>query len=255
MRKIVKYVLLDILRNKILLSYAALLLVITLAVVSLEDNTAKALLSLLNIVLIVLPLVSIIFSTIYFYNSAEFIEMMVCQPLKRIRILMSLYAGLALSLLIAFLAGVGIPLLVFVHSWIAAVLVLAGCALTLIFSALAVLGSVVTRDKAKGIGIAILLWFYFSVLYDALVLFILFQFADYPLEKPAIVLGSLNPIDLARIVLLLQLDNSAMMGYTGAVFRTFFGSGSGALLAAGILLLWMTLPLWAAVRRFNHKDL
>lgn len=255
MGKIVKYVVLDILRNRILLSYAALLLVITLAVVSLEDNTAKALLSLLNIVLIVLPLVSIVFSTIYIYNSAEFIELLVSQPLKRARILMSLYAGVSLSLLIAFLAGVAGPLLVFVHSQTAVVLVLAGSALTLIFSALAVLGSVLARDKAKGIGIAILLWFYFSVLYDAMVLFVLFQFGDYPLEKPAIVLGSLNPIDLARIVLLLQLDNSAMMGYTGAVFRTFFGSGSGSLIATVILLFWMTLPLWLAVRRFNRKDL
>ena len=255
MRKIVKYVLLDILRNRMVLSYAALLLGISLAVLNLEDNGAKALLSLLNIVLIVVPLMSVIFSTVYYYNSVEFIELLVSQPLRRIRILLSLYMGLASSLLIAFLAGVGIPVLLVLHDLTGVLLVVSGSALTLVFSAVAVLGSVVMRDKARGISFAILLWFYFSVLYDALVLFLLFQFSDYPLEKAAVALGCLNPIDLSRILLLLQLDSSAMMGYTGAVFRSFFGSAGGALLALVVLLLWAAIPLWAAMRRFNRKDL
>lgn len=255
MRKIIKYVLLDILRNKILISYTVLLFVITMTMVFLGDNETKVLLSLLNIVLIVLPLVSIIFSTIYYYNSVEFIELLVCQPIRRTAILLSIYAGLALSLLIAFGVGVGLPLLAMDHSFTAVLLVLIGVLLTAIFSALAILGSVRMRDKARGIGIAILAWFYFSLLYDGLVLFLLFQFSDYPLEKPSIVLGALNPIDLGRIMLLLRLDSSAMMGYTGAVFQEFFGSAGGMLVAVGLLVLWMALPLWAAVRRFNRKDL
>jgi Cu-processing system permease protein len=255
MRKILKYVLLDILRNKTLISYAVLLFVITMTMLLLGDNETKVLLSLLNIVLIVLPLVSIIFSTIYYYNSVEFIELLVCQPIRRKAILLSIYAGLALSLLIAFGAGVGLPLLIMDHSSTAALLVLIGGLLTVIFSALAILGSVRMRDKARGIGMAILSWFYFSLLYDGLVLFLLFQFSDYPLEKPSIVLGALNPIDLGRIMLLLRLDSSAMMGYTGAVFQEFFGSTGGVLLAFALLILWTLVPLWAAVRRVNHKDL
>lgn len=255
MKKIAKYVILDILRNKILLSYAVLLLAITLTMLCLESNQTKALLSLLNIVLIVLPLVSIIFSTIYYYNSIEFIELLVCQPIRRASILLSIYAGLASSLLIAFGIGVGVPLLIMDHSLTSVLLVLIGALLTIIFSALAILGSVFMRDKARGIGVAILAWFYFSLLYDGLVLFLLFQFSDYPLEKPSIILGSLNPIDLGRIILLLRLDSSAMMGYTGAVFQSFFGSAGGILLGFGMLLLWMVLPLLRAIRRFSHKDL
>lgn len=255
MRKIIKYVLLDILRNKILISYTVLLFAITMTMLLLGDNETKVLLSLLNIVLIVLPLVSIIFSTIYYYNSVEFIELLVCQPIRRTAILLSIYAGLALSLLIAFGAGVGLPLLIMDHSGTAMLLVLIGGLLTAIFSALAILGSVRMRDKARGIGVAILAWFYFSLLYDGLVLFLLFQLSDYPLEKPSIVLGAFNPIDLGRIMLLLRLDSSAMMGYTGAVFQELFGSTGGVLLAFGLLLLWAAIPLWRAVRRFDHKDL
>jgi Cu-processing system permease protein len=255
MKKITKYVVLDILRNKILVSYTVLLLAITLTMLCLENSQTKALLSLLNIVLIVLPLVSIIFSTIYYYNSIEFIELLVCQPIRRASILLSIYAGLASSLLIAFGIGVGLPLLIMDHSLTSVLLVLIGALLTIIFSALAILGSVFMRDKARGIGVAILAWFYFSLLYDGLVLFLLFQFSDYPLEKPSIILGSLNPIDLGRTILLLRLDSSAMMGYTGAVFQSFFGSAGGILLGFGMLVLWMVLPLLKAIRRFSHKDL
>jgi len=255
MKKIIKYVLLDILRNRMLLAYTLLLFAVSMTLLLLEDSPTKGILALLNIVLIVVPLVSIIFSTIYYYNSAEFLELLVCQPLKRSRILSSLLTGLAVSLALSFLVGVGLPLLIFDRQLTSLLLVVVGACLSVIFSALAVLGSVWMRDKARGVGMAILAWFYFSLLYDGLVLFLLFQFSDYPLETPSVILGALNPVDLGRIILLLRLDSSAMMGYTGAVFKSFFGSGTGTVLSFGLLAAWMTAPAWLAVRRFNKKDL
>ena len=50
MKKIIKYVIIDILRNKIMLAYTVFLLLISLTIFSLEDNSAKGLLSLLNII-------------------------------------------------------------------------------------------------------------------------------------------------------------------------------------------------------------
>jgi len=130
-----------------------------------------------------------------------------------------------------------------------------GALLSLIFVAIAMLASVKTRDKAKGIGISIFLWLYFSLLFDGLVLFLLFQFADYPLEKPLIVFTALNPVDLGRILILLQMDVSAMMGYTGAIFKDFYGSVPGMIVSLGVLFTWVTIPLWISTRIFNHKDL
>lgn len=255
MNKLVKYVLLDILRNRMLAAYTGFLLAITITMLCLGDNPTKSILALLNIVLIVVPLVSLIFSTIYYYNSAEFIELLVGQPLKRKRILLSLFTGLATSLLIAFAIGVGLPLLIVNPTATSVLLVAVGGILSVIFSALALLGSVTMRDKARGIGVAILAWFYFSLLYDGLVLFLLFQFSDYPLETPSVILGALNPVDLGRIVLLLRLDSSAMMGYSGAIFKSVFGSTGGTSLAFLILLAWTAIPIGLSVRRFNRKDL
>lgn len=255
MNKIIKYVITDILRNKIVLVYTLFLLAASFSVFSLEDNSSKGLLSLLNIILIVVPLVSIIFSTIYMYNSAEFIELLLSQPLKRRSIWLSLFAGLASSLSIAFFIGAGIPVLIYQANMIGFTMIMTGIVLSIIFAAIAFLATVKTRDKAKGIGASIMLWLYFSLLFDGLVLFLLFQLADYPMEKAMIGLSALNPIDLSRILILLQLDVSAMMGYTGAVFKEFFGTTNGLIFSFLILLFWIVIPVWYSTRKFNTKDL
>jgi len=255
MRKIVKYVVIDILRNRIMIAYAILLLLLSLSLYALEDNTAKAMLDLLNIVLIIVPLVSLLFSVIYIYNSAEFLELLVSQPLKRGMIWLSIFYGLVLSLCLTFLLGVGLPVLFFDFSATAAMLVSTGLFLTVIFIAIAMLAAVKVRDKAKGIGVAILLWIYFTVLFDGLVLFLLFQFSDYPVEKPMVAISMFNPVDIGRIMILLRMDESALMGYTGAIFRNFFGTGTGMVISFFVLLLWVFIPAMLSVRKFKNKDL
>ena len=255
MKKIIKYIMTDILRSRIMIIYTLVLLATSLSLFSLEDNANKGLLSLLNIVLIIVPLFSILFSTIYIYNSAEFIELLVSQPLKRISIWVSFSIGLAISLSLAFIMGIGIPVLVFQLNAIGFLLLLVGVLLSIIFVTIALWAAVQIRDKAKGIGMAILLWMYFSLLFDGFVLFLLFQFADYPLEKPMILVSALNPIDLGRILILLQLDVSAMMGYTGAIFKDFFGTIAGLSIALITMLVWMLVPLYFSTRKFNRKDL
>ncbi len=255
MNKLVKYVCADILRNRIVIGYTFFLLLISLSLFSLEDNASKGLLSLLNVVLIIVPLVSVIFSTIYVYNSAEFIELLVSQPLRRKQLWSSLFIGLSGSLSLAFLIGAGIPLIIFDATATAWVMTGMGVVLTVIFVAIAMLAAVATRDKAKGIGISIFLWLFFAVLFDGLVLFVLFQFEDYPLEKFMVIAAALNPVDLGRILILLKLDVSALMGYTGAVFRDVFGTKAGMLTAILVLLLWIFIVFRISLRKFNRKDL
>jgi Cu-processing system permease protein len=255
MRKIIRYVITDILRNKIVIAYTVLLLTISFSVFNLQDNEAKGVLSLMNLVLFIVPLICIVFSTIYVYNSAEFIELLVSQPLRRKHIWGSLFVGIAIALALAFLIGVGLPILLYCCNEVGLMLIIVGFILTLIFVSIALLAVIYTRDKAKGIGIAVLLWVYFSLIFDGLVLFILFQFADYPMEKPMLVLSSLNPIDIGRILILLKMDASALLGYTGAIFRAFFGNVYGSIITVSVLLIWILVPITISIRKFNRKNL
>jgi len=255
MNRIIKFIVLDILKNKIVLIYTLILSVLAWSVFSLEDNSTKGILTLLNVVLLTVPLVSVIFSTIYLYNSSEFIELLLSQPINRSKIWWSLFFGLVISLLLSFFIGVGIPLLIYVPENVGFMMLLVGLFITTVFVAIAFLSSILTRDKAKGIGISIMLWLFFALLFDGIVLFLLFQLADYPIEKMMVGITALNPIDLARILILLHLDVSAMMGYTGAIFKDFFGTSLGVVLVFIILSLWIAIPYWVSLVKFKRKDL
>ena len=255
MFKISKYVIYGILRSKVIIAYTLFLLLITVGLFTFQNDVSKSIISIMSIIMIMVPLVSIIFSTTYFYNGYEFIELLLAQPLSRKTILLGEFTGIAISLITAFLIGVGIPIVIYASTATGAVIIISGIALTLIFISLAILGSVATRDKAKGIGIALMLWFYFSIIYDAIILGILFTFSDYPLDKAVILLASLNPIDLGRIIILLKLDISALMGFTGAVYKQFFGSNFGLIYSITIMGVWIISPLFFAIRIFKRKNL
>lgn len=70
-----------------------------------------------------------------------------------------------------------------------------------------------------------------------------------------VLLSATSPLDLARILNLMQIDASAMMGYTGAIFKNYFGSGWGVILSFGLLLAWALVPFWISLRIFKRKDL
>ena len=255
MARIVKYVFYDLLRTRFILLYTLLLLTSTLVLFQFDSDPGKIILSLLNVVLMVVPLVSVVFTTIHFFNSYEFIELMLAQPINRRVIFLSEFVALALSLMLAYLIGVGIPIVAYGAFSGGATLLFSGLMLTLVFVALAFLASVLTRDKAKAIGLALLFWFYFSLIYDGILLWVVFSFSDYPLEKVTLALVALNPVDLARIIMLLKLDISALMGYTGAFYKNFFGSYWGMVFSTAVLLVWIALPLLLATRIFARKDL
>lgn len=255
MNKIIKYVVGDLLRNRTIIIYTIVLFALSISIFSIEDNADKGVASLLNVILFVVPLVSIIFSTVYLYNSAEFIELLVSQPLKRQTIWISFFIGLAGTISLAFFVGVGIPVILYAFMPAGIVLVGCGMVLSMAFVSIAMWASVRIRDKAKGIGLSILLWLYFALLFDALVLFLVFQFSDYPIEEAMVAVSMLNPVDISRILILLQIDVSALMGYTGAIFRNFFGTAGGMLATASVLLLWITIPLVLSTYYFKKKDL
>ena len=255
MTQIIKFIFQDLLRTRFILLSTAFLLLATFAMFQIDGDPSKVVMSLLNIVLMVVPLVSIIFTAIHFYNSYEFIELMLAQPVNRKVVFFSEFAAVAFSLCFAFLAGVGIPVLLYGSGPSGLTLLFTGVMLTLVFVSLAFLAAVLTRDKAKAIGMALLFWFYFSLIYDGLLLWIIYTFNDYPLEKVTLALIALNPVDLARVIMLLQRDISALMGYTGAFYKDFFGTYQGLGFSVFVLVIWIVAPLYFAARVFQRKDL
>ncbi len=257
--KISKYQLNDVRRSKWIIIYTLFFFAVTYGLINFTKEPSKVLITLLNVILIIIPLVSIIFGTVYLYNNKNNITFLSAQPLKREVLFAGMYIGLVLPLVASFIVGAGLPIIIYIplfieYSGILILLLFAGIMLTLIFGCLAFYVSIKNEDKLKGFGLSIFVWLLLSVLYDGLVMFIMYNFSEYPLEETSIALSLLNPIDLARITLILKFDISALMGYTGAVFNNFFGGSWGIYISSVSMLFWIIVPMYFALRNFRKKD-
>lgn len=211
----------------------------------------------MNVIIILVPLIGTIFGVMYYYNSREFTELLLAQPVKRSSIFLGQYFGVATSLTMSLIIGLGLPFVfygIFNSSaiWDFSLLLVTGAFLTFIFTALAFVIALSNENKIKGFGYAILLWLFMAVIYDGIFLMSLLYFEDYPLDKFSLVATMLNPVDLSRVLILLKLDISALLGYTGAVFQKFFGTSFGLLLSLAMLFVWVLVPtffIWGIAKR------
>jgi Cu-processing system permease protein len=242
-------------------SYVYFLFYLLLGVVLLflNNDLSKAVITLMNVIIILVPLIGTIFGVMYYYNSREFTELLLAQPIKRSSIFLGQYFGVATSLSMSLVIGLGMPFVfygIFNSSaiWDFSLLLITGAFLTFIFTALAFVIALRNENKIKGFGYAILLWLFMAVIYDGIFLMSLLYFEDYPLDKFSLVATMLNPVDLSRVLILLKLDISALLGYTGAVFQKFFGTNFGLILSSALLALWVLIPTFFIWRIAKKKD-
>lgn len=257
--KIIQYSIFDLLRSRWSYVYFLFYLVLGFVLLFLNNDVSKAVITLMNIIVVLTPLIGTIFGIMYFFNSREFSELLLAQPLKRSTIFIGQYIGVSLSLTLSLVLGLGIPFIAYglfqssnIFSFLS--LLLVGAFLSFIFVALSFNIALANENKIKGFGFAILMWLFFAIVYDGIFLISLVVFQDYPLDKFALFASMLNPIDLSRIMILLKLDISALLGYTGAVFQRFFGTNSGMLISIGILLAWVLIPVGGIVYQSGKKD-
>ena len=254
-----KYSFYDLIRSRWSYLYFLFYMVVTFGLLYMSSDSSKAFLSMSNIILLVTPLTGTLFGALYYYSSREFTELLLALPIKRFTLFLGRYLGLSLSLSLSFLLGTGFPFLIygFDHSigWTGLLLfLLTGVLLTFIFSALSFLIALKNDNTIRGFGFSLLVWLFLAILFNGIFLILLVYFERYPLDRLALALTLLNPIDLSRIILTLQMDIAALLGYTGALFRKFFGTGTGIVFSATALLLWILFPVWLLLYFAKRKD-
>ena len=259
MLKILKYSFYDLMRSRWSYVYFLFYLLLGVVLLFLNNDLSKAVITLMNVIIILVPLIGTIFGVMYYYNSREFTELLLAQPVKRSSIFLGQYFGVATSLSMSLVIGLGMPFVfygIFNSSaiWDFSLLLVTGAFLTFIFTALAFVIALRNENRIKGFGYAILLWLFMAVIYDGIFLMSLFYFEDYPLDKFSLVATMLNPVDLSRVLILLKLDISALLGYTGAVFQKFFGTNFGLILSSALLALWVLVPTFFIWRIAKKKD-
>ncbi len=258
MKKVFKYSFLDLIRSRWTMVYLLFFVITCGGLLYLSGDSAKVVVSLMNVIILLVPLISMIYGMMYMYQVRDYVEILLAQPISRRSIFGGYVLGLSAALSVSVALGILIPLAfydisqLFTTHWL--MLTLIAILLTVIFSVLATWMVLAHENRLKGFGLGLFIWLLLAVIYDGIFLVLLVAFENYPLENLALGLTMLNPVDMGRVLLIFQLDYSALMGYTGAVFEKFFGTTSGSLMIGGAYAVWVAIPTLLLLRKARVKD-
>ncbi len=233
---------------------------VTEAVIGFQGFT-RTTASLLNLVLYLVPMIALAMGALSFTGEKGANELLFSQPVTRGEILVGKIAGLFLALAAATLFGFGAAgLLISAQVGIDGLtryMIFVGFALLLAagFLTLGATAAIAARGRAKGLGFALILWFFFVLLYDLLMMGIAFLLPEHTANQLIFLSLFGNPIDLARVGSLIAMGDPAVFGYAGAALVKSLGGSSLANVALiGGLLIWILAPLVVSARVLRRQD-
>ena len=221
---------------------------------------ARVTLSLMNLVLLVVPLCGLLLGVASVAGGGESLSLLLAQPVTRGEVLAGKYLGLAAALAAAQAIGFGGGGLVVALNaggdQVPGYAALTALSLVLGWLSLAVGLAIaaVWPDRLKAMSFGLLLWLGLVVAYDLAVLGATALLGGLPLETVLLPALLLNPVDLARVLVTLAVGSGALFGPTSAVLVKTFGTGGGVALGAFVLVLETVVPLAIALRTFRRRD-
>jgi len=221
---------------------------------------ARVTLSLMNLVLLVVPLCGLLLGVTSIAGGGETLPLLLAQPVTRGEVLAGKFLGLAAALAVAQALGFGGGGLVVAFNagadQLPGYLALTGMSLVLGWLTLAAALAIATvwPDRLKAMSFAMLLWLLMVVAYDLVVLGATTLLSGLPLETVLFPALLINPVDLARVMVTLAVGSGALFGPTSAVLVKLFGTRAGIALGAGVLVLETLVPLAIAARVFRRRD-
>ncbi|MEQ1664634.1 MAG: hypothetical protein ABL927_04585 [Bdellovibrionales bacterium] len=251
-----KYEFLNVVRSRWIFFYVLIVFGLSAMFGYLSGDMSKTLVTLSSVVVVLIPLVSVLFSTFYWYNSDRYTELLLTQPVSRPSVLLSRGLAVVLALGFSFVFGAGFYFLIRGY-WSSSLMLvlLIGFYLTFVFSVIGIWIGIAVLDRMRGVGLAFGMWLYFAIIHDSLILLSLLLFDEYPMDTPAAFMGVLNPIGLGRVILLMQQDSALLLGHSGALMRQVLTSASGTVYALLFAAIWLILPTFAAIHKFKSRDL
>ena len=255
--KVLKFEMKNVLRSRWIFGYGILGLFISGGLNYLSNDPVKTLVSLGLVIPVLVPLVTLVYTTLHWYYNEKFTVLLLTQPLDRNTFVVSRYIALVVALAISLIIGMTLPFVVAPAAFgVGMALILAMISiLTMIFVGLALVLSIFFEDRLQGIGAALGLWAYFTIVHDGLTLLGLVIWREEPLDIVAGIIVALNPVSLSRVVPLMYFEQPLLLGHTGALTREILTSWKGAAVAGGSAGLWMVLPVIFVLFRFPKKDL
>ena len=227
------------------------------------QDFSRTAVSLVQIVLLLVPLASLVFGGLALTPDRGAAELLYSQPVHRGAILLGRMLGVWLALAAAELIGFGIAGVVMQYQagpdglWGYGALVLTAVAITGVFLAVAtLLASVNAGRRTRVLAAALVVWFITVVMFDVAVLGVASLLRSGSASRLLITATLINPVDAARTGSLLAIEGTAAFGAASlALLRFTGGAGAAAALVALSLVAWLVTPLVVAVRALSRADI
>ncbi|WP_218179549.1 ABC transporter permease [Hydrogenophaga aromaticivorans] len=212
--------------------------------------------SLVSLVIYLIPLIALLlgFDAIVGERERGSLDLLLALPITRLELLLGKYLGLAGALTLSTVSGFALVALLLYQrfSWAGlyhyAGFVLSSVLLGLAFLSLAVLLSVLARDRTRASGQAIALWFALVLVFDLLLLGLLVATGGQFGGESVAYLLLLNPADIFRILNVFSLDDVQRLYGLASILPPAL-SQVGWLSSA--MLAWIVAPLALASWRFR----
>ena len=220
--------------------------------------------SLVQLVLLLVPLTSLVFGVLTVTPETGAAELMFSQPASRKTILAGRLLGVFLALVSAQSIGFGAAgLVLFTRAGPDGApgffgVVAASIVLTAVFIGIAAcLGAGESSSRrARNLAVALVIWFVAVMLFDVAALGVASLLPSGLASRVLIIGAIVNPVDAVRTGALLLVEGPAAFGAASLAFLRFTGGAVGAALWLGAsIVVWMLAPLAAAVVRLNRADI
>jgi Cu-processing system permease protein len=213
--------------------------------------------SLVSLVIYLIPLIALLlgFDAIVGERERGSLELLLTMPITRLELLLGKYLGLAAALTVSTLLGFGLAAILLVREfsgpalWHFGGFLFSSVLLGLAFLSIALLLSVMARDRTRASGLAIATWFLFVLVFDLVVLGVLVATGGAWAGDSVAWLLMLNPADVFRILNIFSLEDVRVMyGLTSVVPATL--ARPWILISA--MSFWIVAPLVIAAWRFRR---
>ncbi|MGZ8850109.1 MAG: ABC transporter permease [Thermoanaerobaculia bacterium] len=228
------------------------------------QDFARTSVSLIQLVILLVPLAALIVGVLSFTAERGAVELLYSQPVSRATILIGQMLGVFVALVAAQLIGFGAAGIVIFSSggsWgVGAYFILfaASALLTAIFVAAAAAAGAgaVGRGRVRAVSIALVIWFVAVVLFDIVALGAASLLSSGYASRVLIISVIANPVDAIRTAALLATSGTTAFGSASLAFLRFTKGTMGAAIAlSGSIIFWTLLPAVMATRRLNARDL
>ncbi|WP_133406014.1 ABC transporter permease [Parashewanella tropica] len=259
----------DGLRNRWLISITLIFAILSLglsyygSVASGEiglTSISSTIASLSSLAVFLIPLIALLLAYDSFVGEQESgtLLLLLTYPISHTQLLLGKFVGQGAIMALATVLGFGSAAVLLgfqmdfssvIHSF--GLFILTAILLGLCFISIAYVISLVVTEKSKAAGLALILWFFFILVFDLGLLAVLVGMEDGLSQKQLVNLMLLNPADIFRMVNLASLDTSDVNG----VLAVAINGSISPLGLLGLQLAWVITPLVAAGLIFNRKTL